>query len=75
MLRTMSMTRDQGEEKDPKTGNQNTLTINKGVELMLRRDKTSEPKTRGFRLAHALTLLKRNFYFNIEFTWGRVEEN
>ena len=46
------------------------LKINKGVELMLRRDKKeSEPDPKGFKFHHRLYLLKKKFNFKIEFTW------
>ena len=49
------------------------IKINKGVELMLRRDKKEpEPKTTGFKFHHIVHLLKKKFNFKIEFTW---EEN
>ena len=46
------------------------LKINKGVELMLRRDtKEPEPETKGFKFHHRVDLLKKKFNFKIEFTW------
>ena len=49
------------------------LKINKGVELMLRRDKSEpEPERKGFKFNHRVNLLKKIFNFKIEFTW---EEN
>jgi hypothetical protein len=45
------------------------LTINKGVELMLRREKT-EPKRNGLRIFKSFSLLKNNFQIKFEFTWG-----
>ena len=47
------------------------LKINKGVELMLRRE-TTEPESKGFKFHHRIHLLKKKFNFKIEFTW---EEN
>jgi hypothetical protein len=47
----------------------NDLEINKGVELMLRRDK-KEPEPKGFRLSKTLSFLKRTFNFKLEITWG-----
>jgi len=63
------MIKDQEEEKDPRTNEEQS--INKGVELMLRRDRKEEPKKHGFCINQTLTLLKRQFYFNVEFSWGR----
>lgn len=64
------MISDQGGEKDPKTKRE---SINKGVELMLRRDKKTEPQTNGFNFSHSLTLLKKQFSFKVEFNWRRVD--
>jgi len=63
------MISDQGDEKDPKTKER---SINRGVELMLRRNK-NKPDTQGFRFSHSLTLLRKQFYFNLEFNWRRVD--
>jgi len=48
----------------------NDFTINKGVELMLRRrvDK-KEPKRCGLRLQKNFSLLKKHFQIKFEFTW------
>ena len=52
--------------------NDEPLNINKGIELMLRRAKPSEPKLdKGFGIQKTFTLLKRKFYFNFELRWGR----
>jgi len=64
------MISDQDEGKEPKT---KELSINKGVELMLRRDKKTEPQTNGFKFSHSLTLLKKQFSFKVEFNWRRVD--
>ena len=46
------------------------LKINKGVELMLRREKPDpEPERKGFKFTHTVNLLKKKFNFRIEFTW------
>tara|TARA_B100000003_G_scaffold188428_1_gene184793 strand:+ start:118 stop:288 length:171 start_codon:yes stop_codon:yes gene_type:complete len=47
------------------------LKINKGVELMLRREKKQEPEPEptGFKFHHRVHLLKRKFNFKLEFTW------
>lgn len=42
--------------------------INKGVELMLRREKAA-PERRGAILEHTFNLLKRKFQLKFEFTW------
>jgi hypothetical protein len=47
----------------------NKTPINKGVELMLRRV-YKEPKTTGIKINKSFTLHKKQFFFNIEFTWG-----
>lgn len=44
------------------------LKINKGVELMLRRDK-KEPEPKGLRLSKSISFLKRTFNFKLELTW------
>jgi hypothetical protein len=49
--------------------NDKQIAINKGVELMLRRVNT-EPKTNGFKINKSFTLHKKQFFFNIEFSWG-----
>jgi hypothetical protein len=50
------------------------IKINKGVELMLRRElkkdqKESKPETSGLKLRYTFTLLKRKFNLVFEFTW------
>lgn len=64
------MINDQDGKKDQKLKRE---SINRGVELMLRRDKTTKPKTNGFKLSHSLTLLKKEFFFNFEINWRRVD--
>tara|TARA_B100002019_G_scaffold92439_2_gene79745 strand:- start:16106 stop:16276 length:171 start_codon:yes stop_codon:yes gene_type:complete len=49
------------------------LSINKGIELMLRRakkDTYDKPKT-GLVVTKTFSLLKRKFYFNFEFRWEK----
>jgi len=49
------------------------LSINKGIELMLRRakkDKYDKPKA-GLVVTKTFSLLKRKFYFNFEFRWEK----
>jgi len=49
------------------------LSINKGIELMLRRAK--EPKyekpSKGFTIKRTFSLLKRAWYFNFELRWEK----
>lgn len=46
------------------------LSINKGVELMLRRRVTKEePKRYGLKLIKNFSLLKKDFQIKFEFTW------
>ena len=50
------------------------LHINRGIELMLRRAKPKDraPKPKGgFGFKRSFSLLKRKFYFNLEFRWDR----
>ena len=42
--------------------------INKGIELMLRRDKSASER-RGAIMEHRFNLLKRKFQIKFEFTW------
>jgi hypothetical protein len=62
------MSENQEEKKDPKIKNVDKLPLNRGVELMLRRVK-EEPKKHGFIFNKLFTLRKRQFFFNIEFSW------
>jgi hypothetical protein len=48
--------------------NDEEIKINKGVELMLRREKPA-PERRGAILEHTFNLLKRKFQLKFEFTW------
>jgi hypothetical protein len=44
--------------------------IDRGVELMLRnRNKKEEPKTLQFKLGKMISLLKREFHFNIDLSF------
>ena len=47
------------------------LSINKGIELMLRRAKkeTDKKPSRGFLIKKTFSLLKRKVYFNFELRW------
>ena len=49
------------------------LSINKGIELMLRRAKkeTDEKPTKGFNITKTFSLLKRRVYFNFELKWEK----
>jgi hypothetical protein len=46
----------------------NDIELNKGTELMLRREEP-EPKPKGFRFKRKISLRKKEFMINIEFTW------
>jgi len=46
------------------------LKINRGVELMLRRDKKElETNQKGFSINQSITLLRKKFHFKMELTW------
>jgi len=49
------------------------LKINKGVELMLRRENTEQvndvPEPRGFKFSQQLSFLRKTFHIKFEFTW------
>jgi hypothetical protein len=45
--------------------------INKGIELMLRREQPETPKKNGVVLDHSFTLLGNTIQFKFEFTWGQ----
>ena len=45
------------------------LSINKGVELMLRRRVIKEPKRNGLYICKNFSLLKKDFQIKLEFTW------
>tara|TARA_Y100000287_G_scaffold102355_1_gene81800 strand:+ start:962 stop:1138 length:177 start_codon:yes stop_codon:yes gene_type:complete len=50
------------------------LDINKGIELMLRRARPKDPAPKpkgGFGFKRSFSLLKRKYYFNLEFRWER----
>jgi len=49
------------------------LSINKGIELMLRRAKedTYEKPTKGFNITKTFSLLKRTVHFNFELKWEK----
>ena len=49
------------------------LSINKGIELMLRRAKqpTDEKPSKGFTIKRNFSLLKRAWYFNFELRWEK----
>ncbi len=49
------------------------LSINKGIELMLRRAKEDvETKpSKGFGIQKEFSFLKRKFYFNFELRWEK----
>ena len=49
------------------------LSINKGIELMLRRAKkeTDEKPSKGFGFKKTFFFLKRKVYFNFELRWEK----
>ena len=53
--------------------NSTETTINKGVELMLRR--SSKKNSKGLKILQTFVLLKKLFSIRIEFTWEDVDTN
>ncbi len=51
--------------------NSTETTINKGVELMLRR--SSKKNSKGLKILQTFVLLKKLFSIRIEFTWEDVD--
>jgi len=51
--------------------NNDGLQINKGTELMLRRDRLTTPKTSGVSISQKITLLSRTFHFKLELSWEK----
>ena len=51
--------------------NSTETTINKGVELMLRR--ASRKNSKGLKILQTFVLLKKLFSIRIEFTWEDVD--
>lgn len=51
--------------------NSTETTINKGVELMLRR--ATKKKSNGLKILQTFVLLKKLFSIRIEFTWEDVD--
>jgi len=51
--------------------NSTETTINKGVELMLRR--ASKKNSKGLKILQTFVLLKKLFSIRIEFTWEDVD--
>jgi hypothetical protein len=66
------MTKNQEGKKVPRIKNVGKLPINKGVELMLRRVE-EKSKRKGFKFSKLFSLHKKQFFFNIEFSWGDLE--
>tara|TARA_B100000131_G_scaffold260242_1_gene256031 strand:- start:122 stop:304 length:183 start_codon:yes stop_codon:yes gene_type:complete len=54
--------------------NSTETTINKGVELMLRRA-TKKKTSKGLKILQTFVLLKKLFSIRIEFTWEDVDTN
>jgi hypothetical protein len=68
------MSKKKDQEEGGKLLNKNTNNfppeIDRGVELLLRNKKgRKEPKTLQFRLNKMISLFKREFYFNIDFSF------
>ncbi|CAF34247.1 hypothetical protein S-PM2d182 [Synechococcus phage S-PM2] len=49
------------------------IKINRGIELMLRREKPA-PKKSGVVLDKSISLLSKIFRFKIEFTWEKKNQ-
>ena len=69
-----SMSKKKDQEEGGKLLNKKTNNllpeIDRGVELLLRNKKGRvEPKTLQFRLNKMISLFKREFYFNIDFSF------
>ena len=48
------------------------LSINKGIEIMLRRDKDKDAKpSKGFGIKKTFSFLKRTVHFNFELRWEK----
>ncbi len=54
--------------------NSTETTINKGVELMLRRA-TKKKTSKGLKILQTFVLFKKLFTIRIEFTWEDVDTN
>lgn len=54
--------------------NSTETTINKGVELMLRRA-TKKKSSKGLKILQTFVLFKKLFTIRIEFTWEDVDTN
>ena len=68
------MSKKNDQEEGGKLLNKNTNNlppeIDRGVELLLRNKKgRKEPKTLQFKLNKMISLFKREFYFNIDFSF------
>ncbi len=55
----------------PKKSNPPDLSINKGIELMLRRKKKDPIPKKGFGFNKAFSLFRRNYYFVIDLRWEK----
>ena len=69
-----SMNKKKDQEEKEKLLNKNTNNfppeIDRGVELLLRNKKgRKEPKTLQFKLGRMISLCKREFHFNIDFSF------
>jgi hypothetical protein len=70
MLGNMSKKKDQEEKRSPLNNmeSDNTLAINRGVELLLRKNKRreEEPKTFQMKFGKLVSLFRREFHFYLE---------
>ena len=66
---SITMIKDQGDEKSKL--NKNEPQINRGVELLLRnrRKRESKPKTFQVKFGKMISLFRREFHFFIEFNF------
>jgi|TARA_B100001079_G_C16331555_1_gene479358 hypothetical protein len=53
----------------PKKNKTPDASINKGIELMLRRDNINTTPKKGMGFNKAFSIFNRNWYFNIELRW------
>tara|TARA_B100001996_G_scaffold340171_1_gene293565 strand:+ start:212 stop:394 length:183 start_codon:yes stop_codon:yes gene_type:complete len=55
----------------PKKNDPPDLSINKGIELMLRRKNKDPLPKNGFGFKKSFSLCRRNWYFNIDLRWEK----
>lgn len=57
------------EDEQPKLNNETSLHVNRGFELMLRKNRPKEePKTFHIRFGKMVSLFKREFHLHFEFS-------